>query len=190
MRVCFGFRIAGYVADVRQRIRWGWAARQHGRAFAAASKVATTYGRGDFPLAFFCFGGDCGFGRWVGRGLDWGNAKKRGNPKRQVAVVTKNNYNETMANITIRNIPESVFIKLKMLADIERRSLNNELLIAIEEGVRALEGKVARREVHVPPDVRVAQLRELAGKWKDKRSTAAIIKDIVSSRSMGKDIKL
>ncbi|HKP98152.1 MAG TPA: hypothetical protein VJ385_20650 [Fibrobacteria bacterium] len=115
---------------------------------------------------------------------------KRFPGKGMIALVTKNNYNETMANITIRNIPESIFIKLKMLADIERRSLNNELLVAIEAGVRELEGKVARREVPVPADVRAALLKDLAGKWKDKRSTAAIIKDIVSSRSMGRDIKL
>jgi hypothetical protein len=116
--------------------------------------------------------------------------KSRGVPGPKLAVVITSNYNETMANITIRNIPESVFIKLKMLADIERRSLNNELLVAIEAGVRELEGKVARREVHVPADVRAALLSELAGKWKDKRSTAAIIKDIVSSRTMGRDTKL
>lgn len=95
-----------------------------------------------------------------------------------------------MANITIRNIPESVFVKLKMLAEIDRRSLNNELLVAIEAGVRELEGKVARREIRVPADVRSALLKELAGKWEDKRSTARIIKDIVSSRTLGKDIKL
>jgi hypothetical protein len=116
--------------------------------------------------------------------------KPRGIPGPKLVVVIKSNYNGTMANITIRNIPESVFIKLKMLADIERRSLNNELLVAIEAGVRELEGKVARREVHVPPDVRAALLKDLAGKWKDKRLTAAIIEDIVSSRTMGRDIKL
>jgi plasmid stability protein len=116
--------------------------------------------------------------------------KARGVSKAKLVVVTKDNYNETMANITIRNIPEAVFIKLKMLAEIDRRSLNNELLVAIEAGVRELEGKVARREVHVPADVRSALLKDLAGKWEDKRSTARIIKDIVASRTMGKDIKL
>lgn len=64
----------------------------------------------------------------------------RGVSKAKLVVVAKDNNNETMANITIRNIPEDVFIKLKMLAEIDRRSLNNELLVAIEAGVRELEG--------------------------------------------------
>jgi plasmid stability protein len=95
-----------------------------------------------------------------------------------------------MANITIRNIPDSVFQKLKMLAEIERRSLNNELLVAIEAGVRELEGKVRRGESRMPKEVQSALWAELSGKWKDKRSTAKILRDVVGSRSKGRDVKL
>jgi hypothetical protein len=95
-----------------------------------------------------------------------------------------------MANITIRNIPESVFAKLKMLAEIDRRSLNNELLVAIECGVRELEFKVAKGEVRVTPEVQSALWGELAGNWKDKRSKAGIHADLRKSRTMGRDVDL
>ena len=117
--------------------------------------------------------------------------KPRGVPKEPLlAMVTKQNYNETMANITVRNIPEQLFEKLKTLSRIERRSLNNEILTALEIGVRDLRSKVDTGEIPVPKDVQDAMIREVAGKWKDKRSTAQIIKDILGSRTLGRDIEL
>ena len=40
-----------------------------------------------------------------------------------------------MANITIRNIPDDVFEKIRRLSSVERRSINNELLVIIERGI-------------------------------------------------------
>ncbi|MCP4753890.1 MAG: Arc family DNA-binding protein [Proteobacteria bacterium] len=39
-------------------------------------------------------------------------------------------------NITIRNIPEEVISKLRALPQIERRSLNNEILNALMDGMK------------------------------------------------------
>jgi hypothetical protein len=117
--------------------------------------------------------------------------KSRGVPKApKLVLVTKGNYNETMANVTVRNIPESLFTMLKDLARIERRSLNNEILVALEIGIQEIQAKIHRGEIRVPPEVRSAMLSEIAGKWKDSRSTARIIKDIVGSRTMGRNVKL
>lgn len=117
--------------------------------------------------------------------------KSRGVPKApKVVLVTKDNYNETMASFTVRNIPESLCTMLRDLARIERRSLNNEILVALEIGVQELQAKIHRGGVRVPPEVRSALLSEIAGKWKDNRSTARIIKDIVGSRTMGRDVEL
>jgi plasmid stability protein len=96
-----------------------------------------------------------------------------------------------MANITVRNIPDSVFEKLKLLSEMNRRSLNNELLIALENGV-----KESQRRLESNPGLRVSRetqraiLDEVAGKWKDERSTAEIVKDIYDSRTLGRDFSL
>ena len=44
-----------------------------------------------------------------------------------------------MANITIRNISQSVFDKLKLISRREKRSLNNEILRVIELGLSKIE---------------------------------------------------
>src|SRR6266516_1794141 len=71
-------------------------------------------------------------------------------------VVSKCNYNITMKNITVRNIPASIFEKLRLLSEIDRRSLNNELLVAIESGVKELERKHPRLSEGVNPAAQIA----------------------------------
>jgi hypothetical protein len=95
-----------------------------------------------------------------------------------------------MANITVRNIPDSVFEKLKLLSEIERRSLNNELLIAIESGVRDLEHKLSRYDVRVSSETQVSLWTELSGKWKDSKSKDKQIKEIYDARTLGRDVTL
>jgi hypothetical protein len=95
-----------------------------------------------------------------------------------------------MASITVRNIPDSVFERLKLLSEIDRRSLNNELVMAIESGVREMEKKISRGEHRISPEVQLDLWRELAGKWKDDRSSAEMIRDIYDNRTLGRDIPL
>mgnify|MGYP006303559133 FL=1 len=42
-----------------------------------------------------------------------------------------------MANITIRNIPDEIFEQIKKLSSVEKRSINNELLVIIEKGTQS-----------------------------------------------------
>ena len=42
-----------------------------------------------------------------------------------------------MANITVKNIPNDLYENLKYFAAINRRSLNNEIIVCIEKAVRS-----------------------------------------------------
>jgi antitoxin FitA len=42
-----------------------------------------------------------------------------------------------MANITVKNIPNDLYENLKYVAAINRRSLNNEIIVCIEKVVRS-----------------------------------------------------
>ena len=39
-------------------------------------------------------------------------------------------------NITIRNIPDDVINKIRTLSQMEKRSLNNEILFVLERGIQ------------------------------------------------------
>ena len=42
-----------------------------------------------------------------------------------------------MANITVKNIPDDLYENLKYFAAINRRSLNNEIIVCIEKAVKS-----------------------------------------------------
>ena len=42
-----------------------------------------------------------------------------------------------MPTITIKNIPESLYYRLKKYAEINRRSLNSEVILCIERAIRS-----------------------------------------------------
>jgi len=93
-----------------------------------------------------------------------------------------------MINLTIRNIPEDVIKKVKALSVIERRSLNCELLMLIEKG---LDREMASRgRLPVSREAQVRLWEELAGTWKDSRSTKNIIAAIYDDRTVGRDVTL
>ncbi len=95
-----------------------------------------------------------------------------------------------MSSLTIRNIPESIFEKLKFLAGRSRRSLNSEFLIAIERGAFLLESEFPKTQRPISVEMQVALWQELSGKWKDKRTTKAVIRDIYETRTLGRDVVL
>ena len=102
----------------------------------------------------------------------------------------KCNYRATMANITVRNIPDDIFERIKALSSVERRSINNELLRIIERGT---ESEFDEKLHHKPPIAKSTQLEiwsKLLGKWEDRRSTAEILDDIYSRRTVGRKIEL
>jgi plasmid stability protein len=95
-----------------------------------------------------------------------------------------------MANITIRNIPDSVFQKIKLMSEMDKRSLNNELPLVLEKGVHKMEEENRQYGTPLNKDIQVGIWNELSGKWEDKRGTEEIIKEIHETRSLGREVEL
>ena len=91
-----------------------------------------------------------------------------------------------MKSVTVRNIPDEILEAIRLLSIKERRSLNNELIVIMENGLKS----ICSSSAALKTDLREDPWKNLAGKWKDKRSTKGIIDDIYSSRTIGRDIKL
>lgn len=95
-----------------------------------------------------------------------------------------------MANITIRNIPDDVFSVIKKLSDLERRSINNELLIIIEKGTASLMEKKINENKIISKVSQVNLWRNSSGEWEDTRTSEEIINDIYDSRTLGREFDL
>ncbi len=97
-----------------------------------------------------------------------------------------------MPALTVRNIPDETMDGLHRRAKNAHRSLNGEILLIFEDAVEGIESSVSRnqeRESRSTPN-RKSRLRSLAGSWKDSRSADEIIADIVSARTMGREVSL
>ena len=95
-----------------------------------------------------------------------------------------------MANITIRNIPEEVFEKIKKLSTIEKRSLNSEMLVIIEKGAESEITEVRKSGKKIPRSIQVNLWKNLSAAWEDERTTEEIIRDIHGGRTLGRDFDL
>ena len=95
-----------------------------------------------------------------------------------------------MKSITVRNLPDEMLERLKMLSVLEKRSLNNEILIVLEKGLaKESEFKTNLRN-HISTETQIKIWQDLSGQWKDNRSTDEIIRDIIDSRSEGRRVDL
>jgi plasmid stability protein len=93
-----------------------------------------------------------------------------------------------MASLTVRNISDHLLSSLRILSVRERRSLNNEFLVILEEGLAA---RTECSELSPPGGALQAELwLDLCGRWQDDRETAEIIEDIRSKRSAGRAVLL
>jgi hypothetical protein len=81
--------------------------------------------------------------------------------------------------------------KIKVLSARERRSLNKQFLVIVEDGLKthtaALEGGL---NAGPSPSLQVALWRDIAGKWEDERSTEEIVADIRRHRTAGRQVRL
>lgn len=113
-------------------------------------------------------------------------------PKNVVGVelVPKRHYTETMASITVRNIPNDLLKKIRELSSLERRSINNEILTILERGTYGeYEDKLKKRK-YLSKETQIEIWKRLAGTWDDSRSAKEIIEDIYSHRTAGRDFVL
>ena len=95
-----------------------------------------------------------------------------------------------MANLTVRNIPDELLNKIRILSILEKRSLNSEILMVLEKGVSKESDSVKYIKNQLSKDTQIKLWQNLCGKWKDSRSTSEIISDIVGSRSQGRKVDL
>ena len=95
-----------------------------------------------------------------------------------------------MKSITVRNIPDELLNRLRTLSVLERRSLNNEILIVLEKGLTRESVNKTNFKNHLSMDTQIKIWHNLCGQWQDNRSTDEIIGDIIDSRSEGRSVDL
>ena len=96
-----------------------------------------------------------------------------------------------MRSITLRNIPNEIIDVAKILATLEKRSLNNELLLLIEKGIINHKAQTKTTDDHLlSKEAQIQMWKEFLGAWKDSRSTKKIIQDIYESRTPGREFDL
>lgn len=93
-----------------------------------------------------------------------------------------------MANLTIRNIPEDLLDKLRRLSKAEKRSLNSEVLVILEECLEGYEPK--KKYTNIPVEAQVEMWKKLAGEWDDPRSAEDIAAEIRKRRTPGRRVDL
>lgn len=97
-----------------------------------------------------------------------------------------------MVSLTIRNIPEEILKRIRILAARERRSMNSEMLIVIEDGLSAriaqesgtpFSGSMATTGGQILSSAgREKMWTELCGEWRDDRSERDAVADIIELR--------
>lgn len=95
-------------------------------------------------------------------------------------------------SITVRNIPKELLESARALAERDRRSLNQALIILMEQGLQAsLARQSSTPEQSISRESQIAIWQMVCGGWNEKsRSTKEIIEDIYASRTIGREIKL
>lgn len=87
-----------------------------------------------------------------------------------------------MVSLTLRNIPKDLLERIRSFAVRERRSLNSELLVVLEEGLTARMDPRRESTEGISPAGRERLWNELCGVWKDKRNLQEQISGILSAR--------
>ena len=96
-----------------------------------------------------------------------------------------------LPNLTIRDIPVDVLNKLRFLSKTERRSLNSEVLILLEFGLKNyICEKLTQNRTIISKETQLKLWSDLFGKWEDERETKEIIKEIYEKRTKGRDVEL
>ncbi len=94
-----------------------------------------------------------------------------------------------MASLTLRNVPESLIELLRKTALTERRSINQEALSLIEEGLRKrLAEPFPVSKPHVA--AQIAAWERLAGRWSSDKTVSEEVKAILAARTPGRPVDL
>jgi len=93
-------------------------------------------------------------------------------------------------NLTIRNIPEEVIEKIRTLSHMEKRSLNNEILLVLERGIQEEVKHLFNIKRNISKEAQISIWKKLSNEWQDDRSTEEIISDIYDNRTIGREFQL
>lgn len=93
-------------------------------------------------------------------------------------------------NLTIRNIPEEVIEKIRTLSHMEKRSLNNEILLVLERGIQEEVKHLFNIKRNISKEAQISIWKKLSKEWQDDRSTEEIISDIYDNRTIGREFQL
>lgn len=91
-----------------------------------------------------------------------------------------------MTNLTVRNIPQATMEKIRYLSDLERRSINSEILVILDQAVNIKYAKKKIFKKQMSKEEQIAIWKDIAGQWEDDRSTEEIIDDIYKNRTLGR----
>ncbi|MFP4548673.1 MAG: FitA-like ribbon-helix-helix domain-containing protein [Fidelibacterota bacterium] len=93
-------------------------------------------------------------------------------------------------NITIRNIPDDVIKKIKTLSEMEKRSLNSEILMVLEKGMQEEIKNRFKTKDHISKTSQISIWKKLSNSWQDDRTTEEIKNDIYENRTLGREFDL
>ena len=83
--------------------------------------------------------------------------------------------------------------RIRLLSKEEKRSMNSELLILIERGLKKEIDKnryCGHKLPHLSRESQIKAWEKLCGNWTDERNTEEILSDIVRSRTGGREVEL
>ncbi len=99
-----------------------------------------------------------------------------------------------MKSVTLRNVPNALAASVRALAASERRSINSEFLVLLEEGLASHCGKGrdagASAAMEMTKDRQLAVWEALCGAWVDDRDTDELVTDIMDRRTLGREVRL
>ena len=86
-----------------------------------------------------------------------------------------------MANLQVKGIDDTVYSQLKALAHSENRSVSQQVILLLKRHLATKrEGEKAGLSAKV--------LLDLAGSWHDRRSAAAIVKELKAARKKSQEL--
>ena len=94
-----------------------------------------------------------------------------------------------MPNLTVRNIPDWALKLLRERAAADRRSLNNEILVLLEQAAEQKAVASAEEDLTISRAAQIRRWEDLCGRWQDDRGWEEITADIVSHRTTGREVK-
>lgn len=90
-----------------------------------------------------------------------------------------------MASLTLKNVPEDVLDGLREAAEEDRRSLNQQVVVLLDEALRR-----RRERISLGVANQVRQWESLAGAWRSDVSGVAERRAVYKRRTKGRKVKL